>query len=129
MNSEELTIEAYTRADALADGILMDVTDQARIVGFKVPVAMSRAAWSMAVEWTAADTQRQIPQEQSSRLWDVLTLCFAAARSTDTHKLTFRLYRIPRSGEPKPALLILKALIDLDDTGKPAVTISLPDEV
>lgn len=128
MHSNFLTLEKYGRAEALADGLLVDVTDQARLVGFKVPVAMSCAAWSQAVEWTHADNLRQGHQDQAGRLWDVLTLCFDAARISDTNTLTFRLHCIPRTGERKPVLMVLQAEIAGDDHGMPAVTIRLPGE-
>jgi type I site-specific restriction endonuclease len=37
-------IHSYTRADAFADGYLVDVTDTAREAGFRFPVALTRAA-------------------------------------------------------------------------------------
>ena len=42
-------IHRYTRAQALADGVLVDVTDAAREAGFRTPVAMTIAVWSKAV--------------------------------------------------------------------------------
>ena len=44
-------IDVYTRAQALADGALRDVTDLARDAGFRVPVALTAAAWAEAVAW------------------------------------------------------------------------------
>ena len=38
-------VYSYSRAQAIADGVLVDITDAARVVGFKVPTvltAMSR---------------------------------------------------------------------------------------
>jgi len=128
MDSTELTIDAYSRADALADGMLIDVSDQAFLVGFKVPVAMSCAAWSQSVEWTEADSQRQGHQDQSGRLWDVLTLCFCAAARTATDELTFSLNCLSRNGKRVPVVMVLKAVIDGGDDGKPVLTIMLPDE-
>lgn len=128
MSSDEIAICAYSRAEALVDGMLVDVTDQAVLVGFKVPVAMSRAAWSESVEWTMADSQRQGHQDQSGRLWDVLTLCFAKATKTERNELTFSLHCLSRNGDRKPLLMLLKAVIDGGDDGKPAITIMLPSE-
>ena len=34
-------IYSYTRAQAIADGVLIDVTDEAKAHGFKVPVAIT----------------------------------------------------------------------------------------
>ena len=38
-------IFAYTRAQAIEDGVLVDVSDTAREAGFKIPVAVSRSVW------------------------------------------------------------------------------------
>jgi hypothetical protein len=37
-------IHRYTRADALRDGVLVDVSATAREAGFRWPVALTRAA-------------------------------------------------------------------------------------
>lgn len=39
-------VHAYTRAQALADGMLVDVSEVAREAGFKVPVALTAAVWA-----------------------------------------------------------------------------------
>jgi len=53
-------IHSYTRAEALADGTLIDVSETAREAGFRVPVALTRAAWFDCVAWTAEDSQRVV---------------------------------------------------------------------
>lgn len=45
-NREDL-IDAYSRADALADGVLVDVTRAARAVGFTLPAAMTATAYEV----------------------------------------------------------------------------------
>ncbi|HKI36594.1 MAG TPA: DUF6573 family protein [Gemmataceae bacterium] len=42
-------IHRYTRADALRDGVLIDVSATAREAGFKYPVALTAAAWVKCV--------------------------------------------------------------------------------
>ena len=42
-------ISAYSRSEALADGLLVDVTETAREAGFLYPVALTRAAWELCV--------------------------------------------------------------------------------
>ena len=42
-------ISAYTRAQAIEDGILVDVSDTAREAGFTIPVAVTRTVWSRLV--------------------------------------------------------------------------------
>ena len=38
-------LSAYTRAQAIADGILVDVSETAREAGFNIPVALTRTVW------------------------------------------------------------------------------------
>jgi hypothetical protein len=73
-------ISAYTRAQAMADGVLVDVTDTAKEAGFAYPVAMTATAWADCVAWTDEDTRRQTPQDEFGRLWDVLWMAKMAAR-------------------------------------------------
>ena len=36
----------YSRAQAIEDGILVDVSDTAREAGFTIPVALTRTVWT-----------------------------------------------------------------------------------
>ena len=42
-------LSTYTRAQAIEDGFLVDVSDTAREAGFNIPVAVTRAVWSRLV--------------------------------------------------------------------------------
>ncbi|MFD2614683.1 DUF6573 family protein [Paenibacillus gansuensis] len=44
-NSEDMVISAYSRAEAIADGVLVNVTTYARRVGIIFPVAVTRSVW------------------------------------------------------------------------------------
>ena len=39
-------LSVYTRAQAIEDGILVDVSDTAREAGFNIPVAVTRTVWT-----------------------------------------------------------------------------------
>ena len=54
--SGELLIFRYSRAEAIADGILIDASELAREAGFKYPVALTTAAWQEAVAVSPADS-------------------------------------------------------------------------
>jgi hypothetical protein len=43
-------IHRYSRADAIRDGVLIDVSAAARDAGFLYPVSLTAAAWSWCVE-------------------------------------------------------------------------------
>lgn len=123
-------IHIYTRAQAIEDGFLVDVTDTAKEAGFRVPVALTRTAWADCVEWSEKDTQRQIYQDQAGRLWDVLWMAISAARrNTQRESFQFQLYRIPRGGRSmRPRLTRLACKIGPGDSGEPVITIMLPGE-
>ena len=70
-------IFAYTRAQAIADGVLVDVTDTAREAGFKIPVAVTRTVWDRIV--ALPDGYKGV-QDESGRLWDVLWMASVYAR-------------------------------------------------
>lgn len=124
-------ISTYTRAQAIDDGVLIDVGDMAQEAGFKLPVAMTVAAWADCVDWSEDDSERQVHQDQSGRLWDVL---FMASHAIRTHtgqasRLPFTLYRVPRDGcARKSELAQLKVVIGPGDRGEPVITILLPNE-
>ena len=46
------TVYTYTRAQALADGVLIDAGPLAREAGLRFPVALTGAAWQDCVAWT-----------------------------------------------------------------------------
>ena len=124
-------ISTYTRAQAIDDGVLIDVGDMAQEAGFKLPVAMTAAAWADCVDWSEDDSERQVHQDQSGRLWDVL---FMASHAIRTHtgqarRLPFMLYRVPRDGcTRKSELAQLKVVIGPGDRAEPVITILLPSE-
>lgn len=127
------SISSYSRARAIEDGLLIDVSDTASEAGFKLPVALTRAAWEDCVEWSENDSARQTYQDVAGRLWDVLWMgSLAIRRAPDTSvsdALYFRLHRVPRGGRGRrPRLTTLKLLARPGDDGELVFTILLPDE-
>lgn len=120
-------ISVYTRAEALADGSLVDVSALASEVGFRLPVAVTRAVWVMIER--IPDTLRGIEDERG-RLWDVLWMAKnAAVRAADTADLvgfTVTLNRV--EGGKRINRTPLKMVISGDDEGEPVITVMLPDE-
>lgn len=129
-------IHAYSRAQAIADGALIDVTTTARQLGFPMPVAITRAAWTFAVAWTDEDTDRTgAYQDQEGRLWDVLWMSRpAAARQTDASRRDYKMHLvsvdkpIDPDDEGLPPLVTLTLAHGAGDAGEPVVTIMLPHE-
>jgi hypothetical protein len=50
-------IYSYTREQALADGILVDVSKMAKQAGFKIPMAVTDTLWHSFVEWSQDGVQ------------------------------------------------------------------------
>jgi hypothetical protein len=69
-------ISVYTRAQALADGTLYDVSTLAREAGFTVPVAVT--AGLMA---TVHDIDEGSGESETGRLWDILSVLRMAAKA------------------------------------------------
>jgi Family of unknown function (DUF6573) len=123
-------IYSYTRAQAIADGVLVDVSETAREAGFRWPVAMTCAAWQDCVAWSEDDNRRQVYQDESGRLWDVLWMAFVAIRSANGGtQMAYQLYRVPRDGQSvKAQLTSLKLVCGPGDAGEPVITLMLPHE-
>ncbi|CEJ49090.1 hypothetical protein XAB3213_4920001 [Xanthomonas citri pv. bilvae] len=83
MSTNPDLIHAYTRADMLEDGELIDVTEVGREAGFTVPVALTRSVWADCVEWSAADNARKHAcQDEAGRLWDVVYMARVYGHAT-----------------------------------------------
>jgi hypothetical protein len=132
-------IHAYTRAQAIEDGSLIDVTDTAREAGFRWPVALTASAWVECVAWSEQDEARKpeyTGQSEAGRLWDVLWMAFTAIRaakreagSSSDHRLAFTFLRIPTAGRGlRPRRTVLHLVTGPGDSGEPVVTIMCPDE-
>ena len=122
-------IHIYTRAEAIEDGSLVDVSLVASEAGFTIPVAVTANVWADCVAWSESDSTRQIYQDESGRLWDVLWMARQAARKGQGPRLAFQLYRVPRGGRGKsPRLVTLSMVIGPGDDGEPVITIMMPGE-
>jgi hypothetical protein len=114
-------ISSYSRAEAIADGTLVDVTAMAKEAGFKVPVALT-AAVRARLEPSEGDVM--FGQSLEGRLWDVLmVLRFHANAATDTV-----IYELIVADEGEQHTLSLKAIIGPGDEGEPVITIMFEHE-
>jgi hypothetical protein len=131
-------ISVYTRAQAIEDGQLIDVSTVAREAGIVWPVAMTSAAWADCVEWTDATENRKghTGQSESGRLWDVVWMLSLAVRGAlrrgldaSQQPLYFSLMRTPVAGRGvMPRKVTLKFMVGPDDEGRPCITVMLPGE-
>ena len=124
-------IYSYTRTQAIEDGVLVDAGPMAQEAGFKWPVALTSAVWEDCVAWADDDIEKQIHQDQSGRLWDLLYMASHAIRTSKDSgdRLLYELYRVPRDGystEAKP--VTLKLIIGPGDRGEPVITVLMLNE-
>ena len=123
-------IYAYTRTQALTDGVLVEVTETAREVGFKLPVAITEALHNRLIP-TKADAG--LGQDYDGRLWDMLWIAALyiklADPGTDTVTFTVVLQEAEgKSGLPQNINLRLRAVYGPGDEGEPVFTIGFPED-
>jgi hypothetical protein len=92
-------IYRYTRAEAIADGVLIDDSATAREAGFRSPVALTRAAWERCV----AVPPDVLCQDEAGRLWDVLWLLALSVRRAEVAEAHFAVASATTTGSaPRP---------------------------
>lgn len=119
-------IHSYTRAQALEDGVLVDITKAARLVGFRTHTAMTIAAWAEAVQWSqgAGDAE-------GSRVWHVLhnAMQRSALNWHSEADIEFHVLRLPNEpGATEKIGVDLRMVITGGDHGEPVLTVMLPHE-
>jgi len=119
-------ISAYSRAQAIEDGELVDVSQVAAEAGFKFPVAMTRTVWGKYVE-----VPRGVhAQDEQGRLWDILNMArYEIHRNRETGtELRFQLHVRQDNRNRTPPLVTLKLHIGPGDDPEPVLTILLLEE-
>jgi len=119
-------IYTYTRAQAVADGVQVDVTKTAQEAGIKFPTFLTRAVFDAYVAVPPGVTG----QDEAGRLWDLVWMArFAILRSHGhTDRLPVALYVRNDNHRAKLVKLIATcSALDMDDP-QPALTLMMPDE-
>lgn len=118
-------IFAYSRAQALADGVLVDVTETAKEAGFNVPVAVTQHVWADCV---AVPPGCEGVQDEAGRLWDVVWMAMVAARGAGaTDRVGVEVLVVREAGKA-PELQRLVMTIGPGDAGEPVMTIMYPED-
>jgi hypothetical protein len=121
---------AYTRAQAIADGVQVEVTKTAQEAGIKFPMFLTRAVFDAYVAVPSGVTA----QDEAGRLWDVVWMTrFAIIRAHGGARVPAS--RVPvalyvRNDNTRAKLVKLVATcgpLDIDDP-QPAITVMMPDE-
>lgn len=116
-------VHSYTRAQAIADGALVDVSTTAREAGIRFPVAITRAAWERCVAVPAGVRC----QDEAGRLWDVLWVLRHTTRWGGPVEM-FAVHVRNDNRDRVPPLIHLKSVVGPGDNGEPIVTVMLPEE-
>lgn len=117
-------IYCYSRAQAIEDGVLVDVSDLAREAGFIVPVAVTHGVWSSVV--VPPQKAKDQGECETGRLWDVLYI--ASRRIRDAEGTEVQFYILATNNRGRRTLVNLKAVSGPGDNGEHVITIMLPDE-
>ena len=117
-------IYAYTRAQAIEDGVLINVSPMAREAGFKFPVAITCGLWSEYI--TPSKDADLSCQSVEGRLWDTLMVFHAAARHSDDRIVHFNVSYLMKGRKMESPQL--KGVVGPGDNGEPVITIMMIDE-
>jgi hypothetical protein len=114
-------IYSYTRKEALADGLLIDITEMARKCCIKYPTAFTASVWEII-----NDIPPNSGQDVNGRLWNILCVLRVALIRASSNTIHFTLPMDRASTQGKT--LELKAVIGPGDDAAPVITIMLLDE-
>lgn len=123
-DQSDVTFE-YNRSQAIADGVLIDVSGRAEEYGFRLPVALTARVWKECVAvapdvtWTSED----------HRLAILLTELLEEIRNAEEPAEEYTTFAIGVQENPLMMFLIfLKCRTLPDDAGNPCLTVMLHDE-
>ncbi len=98
-NDEFVLIAAYSRAQAIEDRTLDDVTQLAKQAGIKAPVALTRAVWDRYVELSPAAEKAR--NNITGRMRDILWMFrVAALQAPNAAEVRYKLYVVTESVVP-----------------------------
>ncbi len=118
-------IHAYTRAQALEDGVLVDLTDLAREAGFRLPVAVTQGVWAVL---NPTKELEEAGQDMTGRAWDMLTILRHSIRGASaTDEIRFAPLFMREPGE-KVEPVEMWAKCGPGDDAEPVVTVMLKGE-
>lgn len=119
-------IYSYTRRQAIADGLQVNVTQTAKEAGIRFPVFLTRTVYDSYVAMPEGVTG----QDEAGRLWDVVWMTrFAILRARPgVQRIPVALYVRNDNRAPKLVKLIATCgPLDIDDP-QPTITVMMPDE-
>lgn len=130
-------IFSYTRAQAIDDGVLVDLTEWAKETGFRIPMACTSEVWHRYI--TPPEGTRDLGQSERGRAHDVLWMLFVAIKRQTAHNRAedngparsddCLLYEVIFLQAPsRHETVTLRSICGPGDDGEPVITIMLPYE-
>ena len=117
-------IHAYTRAQAIEDGVLVDLSDLAREAGFRFPVAVTQGVWAVL---NPKKELEAVGQDMTGRAWDMLTILrHAIRRALRTDEVRFAPLFLREPGQ-KVEPGSLRYMGAPGDAGHPVKTVFIRD--
>lgn len=116
-------ISTYTREQAIEDGELVAIEDEAREAGFVYPVALTRALFGRIEN---IPTSRVGIEDIAGRLWDVLWMARCAGRRSTGSTFHFQLLMGAKGTRTRK--ITLRADCGPGDNGEPVITIGFPED-
>ncbi|EQD44239.1 hypothetical protein B1B_13596 [mine drainage metagenome] len=116
LNDDDL-IYSYTRSQAIADGVLVDLSERGRTCGIKYPTACTSTVWALieATPETDRDMREVAEAVRISAVLSAMLEAIRAARGTD--RVVFRALGAELWAQCGPG-----------DDGEPVITIMLEGE-
>jgi hypothetical protein len=120
-------IFSYSRAQAIADGVLIDVSKTASEAGWKWNTCVTSAVWAMIEP--SEEVKVRFGCDTDGRLWDVVYMAMMKARrSNGSSEFEFQLIMPQTPRDAWDGVVTLRAHCGPGDTAEPVVTIMRTDE-
>jgi hypothetical protein len=119
------TVFAYTRQNAIDDGIFVDITETAKEAGFKYHTVVTRNLFDTHIQPTVS--QEAMGQSIAGRLWDVVWMascCFRGVIGKIDGNMA--VFPVTFSGKTVDLWAFMEATSPDDPT--PAINIMLPED-
>lgn len=118
-------IYEYSRRQAIADGVLEDVSIFAREAGIIYPTAVTRRVWDELV--VPDEDSRSEGQCEPGRAWDILWMLRMTIQAGESGDEVRFPVTFVAAGDRRTKVM-LKAICGPDDDGSPCLLISFEDE-
>ena len=120
-------IFSYTRAQAIEDGVLVDLTVWAKETGFRIPVACTATVRHQYI--VPPEGTKELGQSERGRTHDLLWMLFNAIKASTSSGGDALLFKVVFLQAPQQhETVTFKAVCGPGDKGEAVLTVMLPDE-